>query len=86
MSEASEFNQEIDVAGRWREHSKISEENRLQFAKNLLLWLGIVCISVFIGYSAMPENPALKAIFELLKIGVLPLITLVVSFYFPNAK
>ena len=31
------------------------------------------------------ENEALNQAFELVKIGALPLVTLVVSFYFPNS-
>jgi len=62
----------------------ISETDRLKLAKQILLWIGVICIGVFIGFALLPDNKALAAIFELIKIGALPLITLVVSFYFPN--
>jgi len=64
----------------------ISEGDRLKFAKQVLFWLGVICIGVFISYGFAPENKALSAIFELVKIGALPLVTLVVSFYFPNSN
>ncbi len=64
----------------------IGENDRLKFAKQVLFWLGLICIGVFIAYGMYPDNKALSSIFELIKIGALPLITLVVSFYFakPN--
>lgn len=37
------------------------------------------------GYALQHDNKALAAMFELVKIGALPLMTLVVSFYFPKA-
>lgn len=64
----------------------IDESDRLRFAKQVLLGLAVICIAVFIGYAVFPENVALAGIFELIKIGALPLITLVVSFYFPNSN
>jgi hypothetical protein len=38
----------------------------------------------FIAYAAMPDNPAMVQIFELIKIGAFPLVTLVIAFYFPT--
>jgi len=64
----------------------IDESDRLQFAKQVLFWLGFICVGVFIGYGMYPENKALSSIFELIKIGALPLITLVISFYFPKSN
>jgi len=64
----------------------ISGMERLRFAKQALCVLGLVCISVFVAYALSPQNPALVAIFEFLKIGILPLITLVVSFYFSSRE
>ncbi|MDD9815058.1 MAG: hypothetical protein OXU31_03615, partial [Gammaproteobacteria bacterium] len=61
----------------------LSAQDRLRFAKQALCVLALICIGVFIGYARFPDNSALIAIFELVKIGVLPLVTLVVSFYFP---
>ncbi len=64
----------------------IDESDRLKFAKQVLCWLGVICIGVFIFYGIYPSNQALSSIFELIKIGALPLVTLVVSFYFPNSN
>lgn len=60
----------------------VDEADRLKLARQLLLFLGVLTVGIFIAYASYPENPALEAIFELFKIGVLPLITLIVSFYF----
>ena len=62
----------------------INEGDRLRFAKQVLLFVGVVCVLVFAAYAFRPDNKALSSIFELIKIGLLPLITLVVSFYFPK--
>lgn len=64
----------------------ISGTDRLKFAKQILVVLGVICVGVFACYVLLPENKGIKAIFELIKIGALPLITLVISFYFPNAN
>ena len=63
----------------------INEGDRLRFAKQVLLFVGVVCVLVFAAYAFRPENKALSSIFELIKIGLLPLVTLVISFYFPKA-
>ena len=60
----------------------IPETDRLKPARQLLLSLGVLTVGFFAWYGMAPENPALEATFELFKIGVLPLITLIVSFYF----
>jgi len=39
-----------------------------------------------IAYGLNPENSALQAMFEFVKIGVPPLVTLLVTFYFPIKK
>ncbi len=79
---------EIDLNSVFSQDSKVSidEGDRLKFAKQVLFWLGLICIGVFIGYGMYPDNKALSSIFELIKIGALPLITLVISFYFPNSN
>lgn len=64
----------------------ISGPERLRFAKQALCVLALICVGVFVGYAWLPDNQALAAIFELVKIGVLPLVTLVVSFYFPSRE
>ena len=65
---------------------KIDESDRLKFAKNFLAWIGLIIIGVFIAYALYPDNTALQGIFELVKIGALPLVTLIVGFYFPNGN
>jgi len=63
---------------------KISENDRLEFAKQSLFFLWLTCAGVVACYIMLPDNEAVKAVFELVKIGALPLITLVFTFYFPN--
>ena len=65
---------------------EFNETDILKLGKWVLIWLAIICIGVFIGYGYSPENKALADIFELIKIGALPLVTLIISFYFPNSK
>lgn len=62
----------------------ITEGDRLRFAKQLLLFVGVMCVLIFSAYVVFPENGALANIFELVRIGLLPLVTLVISFYFPK--
>ena len=64
----------------------IPEADRLKLARQLLLSLGVLTVGFFAWYARDPENSALQAIFELFKIGVLPLITLIVSFYFSRTE
>jgi len=59
--------------------------DRLRFAKQVLLGLALICSAVFIAYGLEPDNAGLGHIFELIKIGALPLVTLVISFYFPSS-
>ena len=66
-------------------YGSISGGERLRFAKQVLVGIGVVCVGVFVGYAFQPDNKALAAMFELVKIGALPLMTLVISFYFPKA-
>lgn len=60
----------------------ISDLDRLKLGGRILLGIAAIASGFFIWFVLWPENKALQAIFELLKIGVLPLATLVVSFYF----
>jgi hypothetical protein len=62
----------------------ISEYDRLRLATQILFFLAIACVAVFGTYVWIPENKGIIQIFELFKIGVLPLVTLVITFYFPN--
>lgn len=77
---------DVDRAFLHGDRVSISGLERLRFAKQALCVLMLICVSVFIAYAAFPDNTALIAIFELLKIGILPLVTLVVSFYFPSRE
>ncbi len=63
----------------------ISGADRLRLVRQVLFYLAIICTGVFIAYGRYPDNTALQAMFELIKIGALPLVTLVISFYFPSA-
>jgi hypothetical protein len=60
----------------------ISENQRLKFAKQVLFCLFVITLVVFGLYGTYPDNKALESIFELIKIGVFPLVTLMISFYF----
>lgn len=86
MSNGSNGNVDLNSVFSNDSQVTIDESERLKFARQVLFWLGLICIGVFIGYGIYPENKALSSIFELIKIGALPLITLVVSFYFPNSN
>ncbi|HEJ8071688.1 TPA: hypothetical protein SMI41_004909, partial [Serratia marcescens] len=44
-----------------------------------------VSVGVFAAHAYWDKNEALGQTFELVKIGALPLVTLVVSFYFPTS-
>ncbi|PID43983.1 MAG: hypothetical protein CSA52_03420 [Gammaproteobacteria bacterium] len=81
-------NGNIDLDSVFPKGSKVSidESDRLTLAKQVLCWLALICIGVFVFYGIYPENKALSSIFELIKIGALPLVTLVISFYFPNSN
>ncbi|WP_163836852.1 hypothetical protein [Spartinivicinus ruber] len=76
----------FDVRDRFGGGVTIDEGERLRFGKQVLCWLAVICIGVFIGYACYPENAALQGVFELVKIGALPLVTLVISFYFPSSN
>lgn len=80
---------EINLNNEFERDAKVkifTEHDRLRLAKQVLL-----CIFIFTGvicaaFWYCPENKAAQQMFELIKIGVLPLITLVISFYFPSSK
>jgi hypothetical protein len=64
--------------------NKIDEKDRLKFAKQILFYLFITFLTVFIAYGIYPKNAALKDIFEFVKVGGASLVTLVISFYFTS--
>lgn len=83
--------QDVDITDRLPENIRddirvIDEDDRLRFAKQVLLYVGALCVLVFAAYVIYPDNHALTNIFELKKMGVFPLVTLVVSFYFPKME
>jgi hypothetical protein len=65
---------------------EVSANDRLTFAQQILLGLAIICSGVIAGYACYPDNKALAQLSELVKIGALPIVTLVISFYFPNGS
>ena len=54
------------------------------FAKQIMFGLAIISSAIMAGYACYPENKALASLFEIIKIGALPMATLVISFYFTN--
>lgn len=64
----------------------LNEADRLQFAKQMLFWLFIFCCLIVVLAAFQPENKLIESLVDLIKIGVLPLITLIVSFYFPQSR
>ena len=79
---------DVDLGQIFQKASKVSidEGERLHFARQVLLWLAVICVGVFIAHGCYPQNAAVTEIFELVKIGAPPLVTLVISFYFPNSS
>jgi len=65
---------------------QLKENDRLRFARQILISLLMLCAGIFIAYGLNPESKAMEQMFELVKIGALPLITLVISFYFPKTS
>ncbi len=63
----------------------VAENDRLRFARQVLTVLCLMIIAVFSAYAYWEQNEAIRQIFEFVKIGALPLITLIISFYFPNS-
>ncbi|HFK4648366.1 hypothetical protein WCU37_14545 [Serratia marcescens] len=61
------------------------EMERLRLARQVLCGIFAVSVGVFAAHAYWEKNEALNQAFELVKIGALPLVTLVVSFYFPNS-
>lgn len=89
MAEGDDEKNNIDLAVAGFQVSdsvSLSENDRLGFAKSVLIWLAVICLLVFAAYIWKPESAAAKEVFEVIKIGALPLVTLVISFYFPNGS
>lgn len=75
---------ELDVTVLPPNDVDVTERDRLLFAKQILLGLALLASCATGGYACYPESRALAQIFELVKIGLFPLVTLVVSFYFTS--
>ncbi len=85
--EEAPVTESVDVATDVLPDSQVIDESeRLKFARQVLISLGFISVAVFVAYTAYPDNTALQEIFELIKIGLLPLVTLVVSFYFARTE
>lgn len=65
---------------------KLGEGDRLKFAQQILGGLFVVSLLVMGGYAFNPNSKAWAEIFELIKVGALPLVTLVIGFYFPSSN
>ena len=79
-----DISKKFAVKGAASDPVHIGEGERLRFARHLLFCLLLICVGVFIARGKYPDNKGVSDIFELIKIGALPLVTLVISFYFPN--
>ena len=66
--------------------SAIDEVARLKFAGRILFASFVMAAAVFVTYVWLEKSEAIKHIFELVKVGLLPLATLVVSFYFTKTN
>lgn len=75
----SEFKGEISPVN-------ITGQHRLAFARSILICIGLFTTAFCAAWAFSPDNKALSQIFDFIKIGVLPLITLIIGFYFPNAS
>ncbi|MRX07927.1 hypothetical protein GJ697_08800 [Pseudoduganella sp. FT25W] len=62
----------------------INEGDRLIFAKQITLGLALISSAIMTGYACYPDNKALVALIEIIKIGALPMATPVISFYFTS--
>ena len=64
----------------------VDEGQRLKLAGRILGCIALLAICAGAYYGMRPDNAGAEAIFELVKIGLLPLATLVISFYFSREK
>ncbi|HAY0635187.1 hypothetical protein [Serratia rubidaea] len=75
----------VDVGALYLDATATFDEmERLRLARQVLSGLFVISVGVFAAHAYWGDNQPLRQVFELLKIGALPLVTLVVSFYFPN--
>ncbi|BEM58406.1 hypothetical protein SME22J_22670 [Serratia marcescens] len=73
---------QLDAERLYSDPSLVFDEmERLRLARQVLCGIFAVSVGVFAAHAYWDKNAALG----LVKIGALPLVTLVVSFYFPNS-
>lgn len=48
--------------------------------------MAIIAVGIMAAHGRWPDNKGFSDSFELIKIGTLPLVTLVIGFYFPKTK
>ncbi|WP_437616647.1 hypothetical protein [Erwinia sp. V71] len=63
----------------------LNETDRLLLAKQVLFFIFLFSMAIVVFAAFFPENDLIRQMVDLIKIGVLPLITLIVSFYFPQS-
>ena len=75
-----------EANGLYQEQVLVFDEmERLRLARQVLCGIFVISVGVFVAHAYWDQNESIRQVFELLKIGALPLITLVISFYFPNS-
>ncbi|CAI0762656.1 hypothetical protein [Serratia quinivorans] len=75
-----------ETDGLYQEQVLVFDEmERLRLARQVLCGIFVISVGVFIAHAYWDQNESIRQVFELLKIGALPLVTLVISFYFPNS-
>lgn len=62
------------------------EMERLRLARQVLCGIFVISVGAFTAHAYWYQSEPIRQVFELLKIGALPLVTLVISFYFPNTS
>lgn len=78
--------QKIDIEQEEKKFTLVLKEtDRLLFAKQVLLFIFLFSILIVILAAFNPSNELIMQMVDLVKIGVLPLVTLIISFYFPQS-
>lgn len=63
----------------------LKESDRLLFAKQVLFFIFLFSTLIVILAAFFPDNKLIDQMVDIIKIGALPLITLIISFYFPQS-
>ncbi|WP_419245868.1 hypothetical protein [Serratia sp. NFX21] len=75
----------VDVETLYLDPALVFDEmERLRLARQVLCGIFVISVGVFVAHAYWDQNESIRQVFELLKIGALPLVTLVISFYFPH--